>query len=177
VVSYVSSTADLGLVYKAEGELRLEVFCDASFAPEEHQRRSRSGWMVAINGVPVSWRSTLQPIVARSTAESEYVAMAEAAGEAMYVRQLLRELGHDVVGPIVIYEDNQTAKRMAEEIATKRSRHIDVRYHYVRELVRRGAVVIQDCRSGDMLVDLLTKPLPKVRFYMLRDRFMSKGEC
>jgi hypothetical protein len=158
VVSYVSSTADLGLVYKAEGELRLEVFCDASFAPEEHQRRSRSGWMVAINGVPVSWRSTLQPIVARSTAESEYVAMAEAAGEAMYVRQLLRELGHDVVGPIVIYEDNQTAKRMAEEIATKRSRHIDVRYHYVRELVRRGAVVIKDCRSDDMLADLLTKP-------------------
>jgi hypothetical protein len=82
-----------------------------------------------------------------------------------------------VVGPIVIYEDNQTAKRMAEEIATKRSRHIDVRYHYVRELVRRGAVVIQDCRSDDMLADLLTKPLPKVRFYMLRDRFMSKGEC
>jgi hypothetical protein len=176
VVNYLANTPELCLHYPPAECTTIEVYCDASFAPDECGRRSRTGMAVLINGAPVGWKSTLQRSVAHSTAEAEYIAMSDAVREAMYFRQLLGELGHHVE-TITVYEDNQVAKRMAEEVATKRSKHIDIRYHHVRELVAAGIVKIVECRTENMLADMLTKPLPKDKFYPLRDRLMAKGEC
>ena len=177
IASYARTTADLGLRYKSEKQLRLEVYCDASFAPPGGGRKSRTGYMVMINGTPVAWKSRRQDITAMSTAESEYIAMSEAARDAMYIKSLLQELGHDYPEPILVHEDNNTTKTMAEEIATKRSKHVDVRYHRVRGYVQSGNLKIIECRTEHQLADLLTKCLPKPRYVMLRDRFMAKGEC
>ena len=119
----------------------------------------------------------MQPIIAHSTAEAEYIALSDAAREAMYVKRFLHELGTTISGPITFHEDNQVAKRMAEEIATKRSKHIDIRYHHVRELCSSGEIKLIDCRTDDMLADILTKALPKERYLVLRDRLLAKGEC
>ena len=176
VIAYLAATPELGLRYKAQGEPNIEVYCDASFASEEYKRKSRTGWVILVNGTPVAWKSSLQPVIAHSTAESEYIAMSDAAREAIYIRRLLEAM-HSNIDTIKVYEDNQVAKRMAEEIATKRSKHIDVRYHHIRELVEAGDIIIEECRTDNMLADMLTKPLPKEKFRMLRDRMMAKGEC
>lgn len=176
IASYLANTADFGLLYKSAPDLKLEVFCDASFAPDETQRRSRSGWIVMLNGTPVSWKSSLQPLVAHSTAEAEYIALSDAVRDATFVHRLLQELSLATSGPITVYEDNNTTIVMANEIATKRSKYIDVRYHHVRALVASGQVNIVYCPTADMLADALTKALPKDRFCTLRDRFMAKGE-
>lgn len=175
-IGYTAATADYGLLFKSAPELKIEVYCDASFAGDEHERRSRSGYFTAINGTPVSWKSGLQPIIAYSTAEAEYVAMSDAVRDAMCIRRLLQELGHNT-GVITVYEDNTTAKIIAEEITTKRSKYIELRYHDIRRHVASGAVKIEYCRSADQLADILTKALPKDSFCTLRDRFMVKGEC
>ena len=177
VVSYLNSTANMGLHYKTGGDLNIQVYCDASFAPDEHNRKSRTGWVILVNGTPVSWKSALQPVIAHSTAESEYIAMSDAAREATYIQSLLHAMGVNTQQAIIIHEDNQVAKLMAEEVATKRSKHVDIRYHHIRELVEQGTIIIKECRTQDMVADMLTKALPKDRFCMLRDRIVAKGEC
>jgi hypothetical protein len=174
-IAYAAATANYGLLFKPAPGIKLEVYCDASFAPDEHKRKSRSGWLILINGTPVAWSSTLQAIIAHSTAMAEYIALSESLRVAMYIKRLLQELGCDP-GPITVYEDNMTTKIMAEEITTKRSKHIDIRYHHVRHLVDSGDINIVYCPTTDQLADALTKPLPKDTFCKLRDRFMAKGE-
>ena len=97
----------------------------------------------------------------------------------MMVVQLLSELGHpfDPASPLPVYEDNQVAQRMAEEVATKRSKHVDLRYHYVRDLASRSRIKIIYCPTAEQLADIFTKALPRETFCRLRDRFMAKGEC
>lgn len=175
-ISYAASTANYGLLFKPASDIKIEVFCDASFASDEDRRKSRSGYIIMVNGTPVSWKSALQPIIAFSTAEAEYISMSDAVRDAMFIRRLLQELGYDITGPITVYEDNQTAKTIAEEIATKRSKYIDLRYHHIRHLVASGAIKIEYIRSSDQLADVLTKALPKDTFCKLRDRFMAQGE-
>lgn len=177
IVAYAAATSEYGLRFNRCKELSIDVYCDASFAPDECARRSRTGWMVLVNGTPVSWRSTLQRQIAQSTAEAEYIAMSDAAREAVYVKRLLGEMGHDLNSAIVVHEDNQVAQMMAEEVATKRSKFIDVRYHYVRELVADGVINVQHCSTHNMAADILTKPLPREVFERHRDRIMAKGEC
>ena len=174
--SYAAATADYGLLYTRADKLSLSVYCDASFAPDENNRKSRTGYIIFINNTPVAWKSQQQPIIAHSTAEAEYIAMSEAVREATAIKRLLTELGHHITDPIKTLEDNQVAQRMADEITTKRSKHIDIRYHYVRDAAARNIIEIEYCPTADQLADILTKALPRDAFQRLRDRFMVKGE-
>jgi transposase InsO family protein len=178
VLRYLQTTADLGIRMTGPAdEIVIEVYSDASFASDECERRSRGGFIVMLNGSPVAWRSTLQRIQAHSTAEAEYIAMSEGARYGVYVRQLVQEMGGAVRGPIIMHQDNRTAKIMAEEITTKRSKHVDIAHHFVRGLVRRGEVDVRYCRTDEMLADVMTKLLPRDTLERLRDRFMVMGEC
>lgn len=174
-IGYLAATSGLGIQYRSHtGAPHIEVYTDASYASSEvgAQRKSRSGWIVLVNGSPVAWKSGLQPILAHSTAEAEYIALSDGAKEAVYIKRVLEAMLGDIEGPIVAHEDNQTAKYMAEEVSTKRSKHIDIRYHHVRQLVEDGAIVVRDCRSSDMIADFFTKPLAKELFIKFRNSFM-----
>jgi hypothetical protein len=178
VLQYLYGTPGMGIRMQGPAPaIRVQVYTDASFAPDEAERRSRTGFIVFANGSPVHWRSSLQRIQAHSKAEAEYVAMSEGVRYGEYVRRLIQEMGGVVDGPIVLHQDNQTARRMAEEITTKKSKHIDICWHYVRGMVARGEAVIQDCRTDDMLADVLTKLLPRDKLQCLRRFFIAKGEC
>lgn len=175
IIAYLNGTADMGIRYKQADGITIEVYSDASFAPREDDCKSRSGWVVLFNGAPVHWSSKLQTSVARSTAEAEYIALSTAATEAQVIQQLITELGFNTTGPIILHEDNRPAINMATEIATKQSRTVDVAFHHVRDIVKRGLATLTFCETNNMIADALTKPLPRHVFCAHRDRLMARG--
>ena len=119
-------------------------------------------------GGAVSWLSKKQPVVALSTSEAEYVALCLAAQEAIWLRRMLTELG---TSPecVILMEDNQVAIALAKNpVAHARTKHIDIRYHYIREAIQSGEIDVKYCPTREMNADLLTKPLPKGLFQNLQ---------
>ncbi|GMF49648.1 unnamed protein product [Phytophthora fragariaefolia] len=161
----------MGLVYlkSNKSDLQLEVYCDAAFACEK-ERKSSTGFVVFLNGCCIAWGSKKQPIVTLSTTESEYVALSHGIKECIGLKQLLLELGFDV-GKVIVHEDNQAAQHVAEgKGVSHRSRHIDLRYHWIREQVQKDIVQILFCATAVMVADLITKPLPQDKFNLFVTR-------
>ena len=122
----------------------------------------------------MSGKSFVQRCVALSTCEAEYVALASATREAVWLRRLLRELGTNQES-VIIHKDNQGAIALASNaVVNQRSKHIDVRYHFVRDCVLAGEVQLNYLPTNDMVADLFTKPLAKVRFLLLCALLMGK---
>jgi len=116
---------------------------------------------VCYNGVPVSWFSKSQSMVTLSSCECEYVALSQTTQELRWVDRLATFLGTES-SPLTIYCDNTAAKAITElDVDTKRSRHIDIRYHYVRELVQSGEIVVVWVATSLMVADILTKSLDR----------------
>ena len=119
-------------------------------------------------GGALSWLSKKQPIVALSTSEAEYVALSSATQEAVWLRKLLSDLGVAPDEPTVLMEDNQGAIAIARNpVAHARTKHFDIRHHYVREAVQ-GVIDLRYCPTSEMVADLLTKPLSRGQFEKLR---------
>jgi hypothetical protein len=136
-------------------------YADASFASDQASAKSTTGFVLMLCGAAVCWRSKLQECVARSTTEAEYIALALAGAEAYAMRQLLAFLGCEQLQPTVLYEDNAAALLLAANpVAQQRSRSINVKYHYIRELVGKQIVDVLAIRTGAQHADLLTKTLP-----------------
>lgn len=143
-------------------------YSDADWAGDLDDRHSTTGNLFLLAGAAVSWLSKKQPVVALSTSEAKYVALSSAAQEAIWIRRMLIELGVSPT-PVMLLEDNQGAIAIAKNPVTHaRTKHIDIRYHYIREAVQNGLIDVQYCPTDEMCADLLTKPLPKERFQKLR---------
>ncbi len=114
----------------------------------------------------MSWRSKKQTVVVLSTAEAEYVALAAAAQEAEWLHFLVKSLHQSIDQPTVIYyEDNQSTLAIANNnIQHGRTKHIDIKYHYTKDLVAAGKVHLHYCPTTEMVADALTKPLQKDTF-------------
>ena len=169
VLRYLAGTQDYGLVFTGS-KSSLEVYCDADYAGDPDTRRSTTGYVFIMYGGVVSWSSRLQPSVALSTAEAEYMAAATATKEALWLRILLKdqECQDETVN---IKCDNQGAIQLGKNpIASQRSKHIDVRYHFVREHVQSGDVIFKYCATQEMVADILTKPLPRAKFVFCREK-------
>lgn len=128
-------TVDFGITFRNSGSLIcLQGFTDADYAGCLDTRKSRSGFVFFYNGAPISWSSQRQSVVSLSTAEAEYIALSHGAKEAVWLRQFLTELNIDC-NAFTIFVDNQAAIQLASNAEHhKRSKHIDVRYHYIRDL-------------------------------------------
>ena len=117
----------------------------------------------------MSWRSKKQSCVALSTAEAEYVALASAAQEAVWMGELTAQFSDRSPETITIYEDNQSAISMAKNPQFHgRTKHISVKYHFIREQVDKKAVELKYCPTEEMVADMLTKGLAKEQFQKLR---------
>lgn len=118
-------------------------------------------------GGSISWLSKKQPMVA---SEAEYVALSIATQEAVWLRRLFAGLKVGPQEPTPLMEDNQGTIAMARNpVSHARTKHIDIRYHYLREAVKEGTINLSYCPTEDMIADLLTKPLSRGRFETLRD--------
>jgi muconolactone delta-isomerase len=151
----------------------LRVYSDADYAGDPTGRHSTTGILILWNGQPVHWKSSKQSCVAQSTTEAEYIAASTAYKEVLWLRQLLAQVldpqeGFDLPST-PLHIDNQSALQLASTIAiNQRSKHIDVRYHAIREGVAHKQIALIDTDTQDQLADLFTKPLALPIFrYML----------
>jgi len=162
VLRYLRGTTRLGVVYS--GSKPLQGFVDADWAGEIDGRRSATGFIFTCNGGAIAWASERQSTAATSTAEAEYVAAAMATKKALWLRKLLSALGVDD-GAVAMGEDNQSCLALVNNPeATRRTKHVDVAYHMVRDYQARGDVAFYFLSSADVPADGLTKPLPSPAF-------------
>ena len=168
-IRYLKETRDLGLVFKQGGVNLLTAYADASYADPEENRRSTTGFMLFHGDNLISWATYTQPSIARSTAEAEYCAMSDCAQEVVWMRRLFEELGNELLEPTKMFEDNQGCIALAyNPVHHKRMKHIDVKYHFLREQVMRQICELIYCPTEDMRADILTKILPRRQYEVLR---------
>jgi Reverse transcriptase (RNA-dependent DNA polymerase) len=165
VLRYIKGTKTYGITYRAGstrhvGPLDTNLFygfSDAAFANAD-DNRSISGYVFLSNGGAITWGSKKQTTIALSSTEAEYVALSEASREAIWLRYLYGELGFIQKEPILLLGDNDGSIAMAKNPEFhKRTKHVDIRWHWVRELVRDGLINIVDCRDPQQTADILTK--------------------
>lgn len=172
VVKYIKGTMHIGLTYRHHTDgLSVEGFCDSDWAGTLHRdKKSTSGYVFCFNGTPVSWRSSKQDCISLSSNEAEYVALSDAAREAVWIRSLLVDLGVRGYEPITLNVDNLGAINLAKiDGNTRRSKHIDVRYHYSRRQYLEGTIGLRHISTHEMAADGLTKPLALAQFSRFRD--------
>ena len=172
ILQYLVNTKHLGLCYK-RGAPCLEAYVDSDYATCRDTRRSRTGFLFTCGGAPVSWQSTLQKIVANSTAESEYVAASKAVKEAVWIGRLAFDLGLRPKGPVVLKVDNQAAIAIAKDnTMSARTKHIDIAYHFVRSCVVNNQVSLVYVSTKENLADILTKVVTSDTFGYLRGKMV-----
>ena len=162
IYRYLVGTKSLALTFgtRASG---LVGYVDADGATQEH-RRAITGFAFLINGGAILWGSKKQELVTLSTAESEYVTATHAAKEALWLRRLIGEIFRPLVHPTVLYGDNQSAIVLTKNGSYHaRTKHVDIRYHFIRFTVEEGSIRFVYCPTGDMVADTLTKALPSIK--------------
>jgi hypothetical protein len=163
VLRYLRGTYELGIRYhrNAFNPDQLWGWVDADWAGDLETRRSHTGYVLMLNGGPISWKSRRQDSVALSTSEAEYMAASLCGQEVVYIRAILRDFGVQQTQPTLIYEDNLACIAMSvNPVRRKHSRHIDIRRHYIRELCLGNLVKLVPLRTNLMVADALTKSLP-----------------
>ncbi len=139
-------------------------FVDADYAGDLDNRRSTTGYVFTLAGGPICWRSVVQSLVALSTTEAEYMAVTEAAKEALWDAGLVKELGLQQ-GGVEVHCDSQSAIHLAKnQVYHARTKHIDVRFHKIRELVSSSELVLEKVHTSDNAADMLTKSLTADKF-------------
>ncbi|CAK9797029.1 Copia protein [Anthophora quadrimaculata] len=165
VVRYLKSTIHYELrLGQRDAKKGLIGFADADWAQNRFDRKSNSGYLFKYYGAPISWSCRKQACVALSSTEAEYVALAEASQEGLWIRRLLEDFTGKVQERTPIYEDNQSClKLICNNKFNHRTKHIDTKYHFVKELQVQGIMDYQYCPTEQMTADMLTKPLGRIK--------------
>ncbi|KRT78250.1 hypothetical protein AMK59_6683 [Oryctes borbonicus] len=169
ILRYLNYTKNYALKYtKTNVDLNVEAYADSDFASNPNDRKSVTGFLLKLNNNTVAWKSKKQAIVALSSSESEYVALASCVAECLFLKQLLESMTNTKIDCINVYEDNQSSIKMASTLETKRSKHIDVKYHFLRNFVSNGTIKLVYLPTTEQCADLLTKALPRVKHEYFR---------
>ena len=167
ILRYLKKAPGQGLLYEDKGNVQISGYCDADWAGSPIDRRSTTGYCVLLGGNVISWKSKKQNVVARSTAEAEYRAMASLTCELIWVKQFLRELNFCEIQTMKMYCDNQAALHIASNpVFHERTKHIEIDCHFVQEKLMTKEICTKFVRSNDQLAYLLIKSLrgPQIEF-------------
>ena len=160
ILRYLRGTSTHALCFGGT-DICLQGYADADMAGDKDTRRSTTGYVFTIGGTPVSWASKLQKIVSLSTTEAEYVALTEASKEILWLDRFLEELGQKQDN-CVLYSDSQSAIHLAKNSAFhSRTKHIEVRYHFIRNLLEEGQLKLAKIHTSKNPADMLTKVVNK----------------
>lgn len=172
IMRYLKGTMEYGIWYERRETSNLIAYTDSDYAGDIDDSRSTSGYVFLLSGGAVAWASRKQPIVTLSTTEAEYVAAATCACQAVWMKRILEEVGLKQEGEMVLLCDNtSTIKLSKNAVMHGRSKHIRVRYHFLRELTKEGIVKLDYCRTEEQLADVMTKPLKLASFQKIRAAF------
>jgi hypothetical protein len=180
LLRYLAGTRNLGITYRKpddtdDNENFFHGFADAAFANAD-DGKSTSGYVYVASGGAITWKSKKQTIIALSSTEAEYVALSEAGREALWLRNLYGELGFPQEQPTTIKGDNEGSMSMTKNPQFhQRSKHIALRYHWIRQFVDDKTFDIESIRDPEQTADVLTKPIPKLKHEKHR-REMGIGE-
>jgi hypothetical protein len=169
ILRYIKGTLDYGLFYSPSNEFKLVGYSDSDWGGDTDDRKSTTGFVFYLSGTAFTWSSKKQPIVTLSTCEAEYVAATTCVCHALWLRNLLKTLGVPQEEPTEIYVDNKSALALSKNpVFHDRSKHIDTRYHFIRECIGRKEVQLKYTKSQEQIADIFTKPLKHDVFCNLR---------
>lgn len=170
--AYLAGTITLRINVSSHQKNLLVGYVDSDYANCEDIRRSTTSFIFFLKGTPISRKSTRQNLMTNSTCEAEYVAACEATKEANWLRNILLHLNVGVKrGAVPLFIDNRVAGLLAQNpIHHDRTKHIDIKFHSIRERVLLGETEICEISSKDNIADLLTKTLPATTFTGLREK-------
>ena len=171
ILKYLQGTSTYRLPLGGnQSSYTLTAYADADYASMVADRKSRSGYVIFFDGNPISWASKKQPCVATSTTHSEYIACYAVATEIIWLRRLLASIGIQQSTPITIFTDSQSAMRLAVNLEFhSRTKHVDVKFHFLREQVVLHTIDIQYLPTQQQIADIMTKALTPDQFRRLRD--------
>lgn len=172
ILRYLRGTEDYGLEYVSDQgeEGQLIGFTDSNLAGDIVDRRSTGGMAYYLNHNLITWGSQKQKSVALSSCEAEFMAATTAACQGLWLRSLLSELADQELKPVTLLVDNKSAiALMKNPVFHGRSKHIDTRYHFIRECVERRQIQVEYVCTGEQRADILTKALPRNKFAEMRE--------
>lgn len=165
ILRYIRKTINFGLLYTTNSSDEINAYSDADFAGDTSTRRSTSGSVLFFGNNVVSWSSERQQSVSLSTTESEYIAASQCVKELVWLRELLSEILNKNSIDSTLFMDNQSAIRLVKNPEFhKRSKHIDIRYHFIREKFEAKLFSLDYISTHNMLADIFTKALPATKF-------------
>jgi hypothetical protein len=171
ILRYVQKTKSFGLKFVKGSGLKVEGYCDSDWGGDIDTRKSTTGYVFLMGGAAISWSSKRQKIVALSSTEAEYIAAAQAAKEVLWINQFLEEL-NVWEGAIKVWSDNQSAlKIMRSQVTHERTKHFDIRLHFLRNLVYEGMLEVEYISTKCQVADSLTKAVLKDKFEYCRLHF------
>ena len=161
IIQYLPGTKDLSLTYERGPDFTMSVYTGANFAEKADDKRSVSRVVVTLGSATVSWLSSTQKIVTLSTTEAEYVALGDGVKEALFAKAVASFLVPGLTEKIMLaIVDNVGAINLASNpLSSARTKHIDVRFHFVQELVSSGTIVVEYVPTSEQRADIMTKPL------------------
>jgi hypothetical protein len=165
ILRYLKHTMSHGLLLNRSTVSNLEVFSDADWAGCPNDRKSTGGYCVFLGSNLISWRSKKHPVVSRSSTEAEYKSVANAMAELLWIQSILRELGVQLSSPPKLWCDNIGATYLAANpIFHARTKHVEIDFHFVRDLVAAKTLQILFIPSREQVANVLTKPIGSNRF-------------
>ncbi|GLT85557.1 hypothetical protein SLE2022_037450 [Rubroshorea leprosula] len=179
VLSYLKGTADYGLMFKKSNVCVLKGYVDSDWVGCLEDAKSTTGFVFNLGFVAFSWIFGKQDVVAQSTAEVKYIATAEAANHSAWICKMLTDMGCKQIQPCVLCCDNNSAIAIAHNpMQHGRTKHMNVKYHVLRNTVQNNELRIVYCSMEEQVADILTKAHPRAKFEMFREMLgVSKKNC
>jgi hypothetical protein len=170
ICHYLLGTSDYALVYDGPSGSRLEAYADSDWASDPNTRKSTTGYLVKLAGGIFAWNSHTQKTVALSSTEAKYMSLSDTSRQLVWVKNLLIELGIQL-SPIPLYGDNQGSIFLASNpVQEKHIKHIDLCYHFIRDVVYPKQVELFFIEGAENPVDMFTKNLGCVKFLKFREQ-------
>ena len=172
VLRYIKGTSSFGLRYERGLKKHfVQGFSDSDFAGDKFDRKSTSGQVFFIGNYAITWNSVKQGVVALSSCEAEYISASAASCQGIWIIRLIEELLNKKVSPFKLFVDNVSAISLSKNPSQHgRSKHIDTKFHFIRDCVEKGYVEVDYVKTESQLADFFTKPLGRIKFEEFREK-------